>query len=157
MFSCLALGDFTFKLPAVYTTKVFQNATPGFRISTKVSDFLPRNRTPPYVSGTPEITHRSLQTKASEKEKTKHVLAMCSDGVTDLYLERRWTPENAARRIAEICVNFKGEQWKGLGGNLALHMSKDALGDDLEEQSRMLTVDLEFQHLDDTTSVVLSW
>jgi hypothetical protein len=49
------------------------------------------------------------------------------------------------------------EYWEGLDGNLALYLTKDALGDDLNEQCLRLTTDLDFQHMDDTSTIVLSW
>ncbi|EJD03779.1 protein serine/threonine phosphatase 2C [Fomitiporia mediterranea MF3/22] len=152
-----ALSDFTFKLPPVYSTKLFLHANPGYRMSSKVHDFLPRSLTPPYVSATPEVVHRTLKNVTDTGEEIKYSLVLCSDGLTDLYYSRDWTMEGAARQIARICVKSNGEEWPGLKGNLALHLSKDAIGDDLEQQCRNLTVDLDYQHLDDTTTVVLSW
>lgn len=136
-------------------------ASPGFRINFNVSEFLPRVLTPPYVSATPEVTYRSLRSEvhASGGEKAKFSLVLCSDGLADMFDARGWTREEAAQNIAKVVLDpgEKNQDTEGLGGNLALHLLKEALGEDLEKQSMKLTADLEFQHLDDTTIVVLSW
>ncbi|KAL5534067.1 hypothetical protein ACEPAG_528 [Sanghuangporus baumii] len=152
-----ALGDFTFKLPAVYTTKLFVNVNLGYRIRSKVEEFIPRNLTPPYVSATPDVIHRILKSSTSVGGRTKHALVLCSDGLTDPYYSRGWTTDRIAQHFARVCLKSSGKEWDGLGDNLALYLCKDALGESLEEQSRNLTVDLDFQHLDDTTAIVLSW
>ncbi|KAL5519146.1 hypothetical protein ACEPAH_829 [Sanghuangporus vaninii] len=152
-----ALGDFTFKLPAVYTTKLFVNVNLGYRMHSKVEEFIPRNLTPPYVSATPDVTHRTLKSSMSVGGRTTYALVLCSDGLTDPYYARGWTTDRIAQHFASVCSKSSGKEWDGLGGNLALHLCKDALGESLEEQSRNLTVDLDFQHLDDTTAIVLSW
>ncbi|KAH8120015.1 protein serine/threonine phosphatase 2C [Phellopilus nigrolimitatus] len=156
-----ALGDFAFKLPPIYTYKIFLNASPGFRVRERVEEYMPRSLTPPYVSATPEVVHRALRPKAGrESRKRKYALVLCSDGLTDLYDARGWTQEGAARQIARVCMKGRihdAAEWDGFGGNMALCISKDALGDDLETQSLKLTVDLDFQHLDDTTVIVLLW
>lgn len=126
---------------------------------TKVQDILPRNLSPPYVSATPEVYHRELKAKTADAGKAvyRHHLMLCSDGLTDLYDMRRFTREGAARQVGRVCVKPEGERWAELRGNLALHLLKDALGDNLEEQCKRLTTDLNFQHMDDTTVVVVSW
>lgn len=127
----------------------------------KVSDFLPRNLTPPYVSSSPEVYHRVLKVTSADASSNgsvyKHHMVLCSDGLTDLYDMRRFTREGAARQIGRVCVKPEGDRWAELQGNLALHLVKDALGDNLGEQCKRLTTDLNFQHMDDTTVVVVSW
>ncbi|THH10971.1 hypothetical protein EW145_g974 [Phellinidium pouzarii] len=155
-----AIGDHTFKLPAVYTHKIFLNVSPGYRVPARIVEFIKRSLTPPYVSATPEIEHRMLKRKDGSV-KRKYTLVLCSDGLTDLYLERDWRLETVARQIARVCMNESiqngGDVWEGLGGNLALCISKDALGSDLNKQSLKLTIDLNFKYIDDTTVIVLSW
>lgn len=154
----IALGDFTFKLPAQYTTKLFVHVNPGYRIQSKIKDFIPRNLTPPYISATPEIVHHALEDSTSSGGPTKkYALVLCSDGLTDPFYSRGWAIDRIAQHFGNVCMNSSGGEWEGLGGNLALHLCKEALGDDLEQQSRNLTVDLDFKHLDDTTAIVLSW
>lgn len=140
--------------------KVFLNANPGFRFRSKVTDFLPRNLTPPYVSATPEVTHRELKAPGIDtkgQSDFKHHLILCSDGLTDQYDMRGFTREGAARQIGRVCVKPERDRVAGLQDNLGLHLVKDSLGDNLEEQSKRLTTDLNFQHLDDITVLVLSW
>ncbi|KLO19449.1 protein serine/threonine phosphatase 2C, partial [Schizopora paradoxa] len=57
-----AIGDHTFKLPAVYTDRIFLNARVRFKTMTPMHEVVPRIRTPPYVSNTPEVKHVALGT-----------------------------------------------------------------------------------------------
>ena len=146
-----ALGDIEFKLPAVYTEKVFLKRKDGFRVRTKVEEFTLNNLTPPYLTATPEVVHKKL-------ESAQYSLVLCSDGMTDLYCERGISEGEANQRIARIALQ-KGddEVVTGLGDNKALFIIKDGLGEDLEMQSAFLTIDIDFPHLDDTTVIVLQW
>lgn len=152
-----ALGDFIFKLPAYYAQKLFLNVREGFRVPARVIELLPRNITPPYVSAVPEVRYRLLRRETEKGLRTRHALVLCSDGLTDLYRGRGWTKEGAVRQIGRTCIKHEGKHWEGLNGNLALHLIKNALGDNLDEQCKQLFVNLDFQHMDDTTAVVLFW
>jgi len=54
-----------FKLPSVYTSRVFSNVKGGFRQgpeeAAKVTKAVTRNLTPPYLSSVPDITHLNLK------------------------------------------------------------------------------------------------
>ncbi|KAI5124089.1 hypothetical protein M0805_000904 [Coniferiporia weirii] len=151
-----AIGDFTFKLPAVYIEKVFLKTFDGYKEPKKAIDTMKRSRTPPYVSSIPEVEHRAL--KGEEGSGThKFSLILCSDGLTDLYEERIPVLEDMVRQIAKVSLKEVQGEYEGFGKNLALRVAKDALGEDLEKQSLKLTVDLHFKYMDDTTVVVPSW
>lgn len=143
-----AVGDHVFKLPAIYTKKVFMAAQPGFSFTTKVEDFLGRNLTPPYVSNRADIQHVDTSTL----EATSLRLIMCSDGLVDLYMSE-------ARQIDELAddwVQLLAKKDVSEGNvNLALCLLRDALGgDDAERVSRMMTVEMCYRWVDDTTIIV---
>ncbi|KAF5348008.1 hypothetical protein D9758_010016 [Tetrapyrgos nigripes] len=75
-----ALGDMPFKLPAIYTQRVFALATPPFHENYRFHEIIDRNRTPPYLSTAADIIH--LRPSAST---TKPILILASDGLADLY------------------------------------------------------------------------
>ena len=51
----VAIGDTLFKLPPIYTERVFALATPPFHENYKVSQPLAKNLTPPYLSNRAEV------------------------------------------------------------------------------------------------------
>ena len=84
------------------------NAAAPFRISTPLTDILPRIKTPPYVSGKPEVSHVYLKEtfttpnpsvvpsvgqehleehELDQKAGLQRFLILCSDGLVDLYDE----------------------------------------------------------------------
>ena len=79
---------------------------------------------------------------------TSSFLLMCSDGLMDLYEDER--------------LEFLAKKWVSkIGGdcqkkdNLALDVLREALGGkDEEKVSRMLTVEMSFRWMDDTTILV---
>jgi len=139
-----AIGDFSFKLPAVYTERVFLNANPGFEVPDKVRSFIGRNITPPYMSGVPEVQHVELV------QGTSSFLLMCSDGLMDLYEDQRL--EFLSKKwVSKVGKDLK----KKKKGNLALSVLREALGgEDEEKVSCMLTVEMFFKWMDDTTILV---
>ncbi|KAH9485310.1 Protein phosphatase 2C-like protein C10F6.17c [Psilocybe cubensis] len=147
-----AIGDFSFKLPAIYTERVFLNSNPGFLVPDKVRGYIGRSKTPPYMTGVPEVEHINLKALNA----TSTFLIMCSDGLTDLYDDRLKLNEVLASRW----VGIVGEQY-GLKDrkNLALTLLRDGLGADEENKgekiSRMITVEMAFKWMDDTTILVV--
>ncbi|KZT35436.1 protein serine/threonine phosphatase 2C [Sistotremastrum suecicum HHB10207 ss-3] len=134
-----ALGDHEFKLPAVYTKRIFLSADPGFRVHSRVEDFIARSHTPPYLSNVADIHHQKL------KETDKFIL-LCSDGLTDLY---RGQPEGPTEWIKAITDGDRKET------NRALRVLRAAIGgDDNEVVSRHMTLELMSRWMDDTTIVV---
>ena len=142
----LALGDYYFKLPSVYTHRVFLNSEPTFPSPDRVRSFIYRNISPPYVSGVPDVRHVDLVAlNASEA-----FLIMGSDGLIDLYDDDRLNVERvlAPRWVEHVAARSKES-------NLALDLLRDALGgSDTDKVSRMVTVEMVFRWMDDTTILV---
>jgi len=139
-----AIGDFMYKLPAVYTERVFLNANHGVP-SDKVRSSIGRNITPPYMSGVPEVQHVELV------QGTSSFLLMCSDGLMDLYEDQRVELDKILSKkwVAKVGRGYSQK------GNLALGVLREALGGEDEERvSRMMTVEMSFKWMDDTTIIV---
>jgi pyruvate dehydrogenase phosphatase len=144
----LAVGDHEFKLPEVYTRRILSKTNPGFRLSTKLEDFLPRNLTPPYLSNRADVEHVDLQSS----DKDGRFLIMCSDGLIDLYMyddvRDLTTLEDIAKHIVEVVA--EGVKF---GDNAAYLLLREALGGN--DQDRIWRdVGLEEKWMDDTTVLV---
>jgi pyruvate dehydrogenase phosphatase len=139
-----AIGDFTYKLPAVYAERVFLNADNGVPAD-KVRSSIERNITPPYMSGVPEVQHVELV------QGTSSFLLMCSDGLMELYEDERVELDKI---LSKKWVDKVGREYSKKG-NLALDVLREALGgEDEEKVSRMMTVEMSFKWMDDTTILV---
>ncbi|KAF9458441.1 protein serine threonine phosphatase 2C [Collybia nuda] len=144
-----AIGDHLFKLPAIYTNRIFMRKTPGFSISRKIDEFLGRNLTPPYISNRADIQHVALKSS----EATDSFLVMFSDGLIDLYEEKDLDLDALAGYCAQVVGNAVGQGTRPC--NLASSLLRDALGGTDEEKiSRMLTVEMSCRWMDDTTIIV---
>lgn len=140
----LAIGDYHFKLPAIYTDRIFLQVKEGFLCPNGLREVLHRNLTPPYVSNQAEVCHMEL----GESREGEQFLIMCSDGLLDLYKEDR-----VRETIAQEWVCLVGSH--DLSDNRALGLLRDALGGDNEEEvSWKLTRELEHKWMDDTTVLV---
>jgi pyruvate dehydrogenase phosphatase len=141
-----ALGDHAFKLPSVWTHRVFLNATPGFLRPAKVAEFIPRSLTPPYVSCVAEIMHKRLVPNSGA------LLVLSSDGLTELLVGEGKDPrlsKDTADKIAKVVGEAEME-------HAALVLLKEGLGGvDVDKCSQYLTVEMEQPWMDDTTVVVL--
>jgi len=143
-----AVGDFLFKLPAIYTTRVFLNARPGFQISSKIADFLGRNITPPYLSAQSDVRHVHVPSLGASEA----VLVLASDGLVDL------TGDTYGMDHREPLLG--GKKWVDVlsredrTGNAALYLLRDAMGWEADAVSSLLTVDSQERWMDDTTVVV---
>ncbi|OAX44162.1 protein serine/threonine phosphatase 2C [Rhizopogon vinicolor AM-OR11-026] len=157
-----AIGDHIFKLPSSYTNRVFMNCVPGFRVSTKLEDLLPRIKSPPYLSALADIQHVALS--PSTTNKCEAFLILCSDGLVDLY---RYTKPRrpALQEIATQWVHALGERIDGkidkVGGedNTALVLLRHALmggREDPDRLAQMLTLEIPWRWMDDTTVLVQS-
>jgi pyruvate dehydrogenase phosphatase len=143
----LALGDFYFKLSAIYTHRVFLNTEPGFQSPDKVRSFISRNLTPPYLSGVPDVRHIDLTALKSSEV----FLILCTDGLMDCYDDDRLKLQDD---LGPRWVRHVGKQSREQG-NLALSLLRDALGgNDMEKVSRVITVEMSFRWMDDTTILV---
>ncbi|KAF7360744.1 Serine/threonine protein phosphatase 2C [Mycena venus] len=145
-----AAGDFDFKLPAIYTTRVFLNSNPGFRPGyvSKIPEFIPRNLTPPYVSAQSEIQHVHVPSLGTSDDV---FLVLASDGLVDLSgymfgIDHR-EPAVGGRKWVEV---LSREERTG-AGNAALYLLREAMGRDADKVSSLLTLELEERWMDDTT------
>ena len=148
-----AIGDFLFKLPRIYTDRVFLNAVPGFRTSRNVQEFIGRNLTPPYMSAAADVRHVSLHDHRENDEEV--VLLLASDGLIDLYdpEEKRETDGNygldaLAKKWVDVIGNNDGQ-------NKALSLLRDSIGgDDTVKVSTFLTLEADERWMDDVTILV---
>lgn len=140
-----ALGDFTFKLPPVYTDRVFVPVgEAGPDMAAKFAVCSSRNHTAPYMSGVPQTVHVAPRSHGAHEA----LLIMCSDGLGDLSPHRLDVSEVLAPQWVRAAE-------RGEPGNRALAVLRDALGgDDLEKVSRSLTVEMTSRWMDDTTVLV---
>ncbi|PBK73781.1 protein serine threonine phosphatase 2C [Armillaria solidipes] len=145
-----ALGDHEFKLPRVYTERVFLNAVPGFRTQQSVEQFIKRSFTPPYVSNIADVRHLTLE------PSSRACLVMCTDGLMDLF-------EGESRDGGTLDIAALGRRWLEIigptvwteGTNAALHLLREGLGGtDEEKVSQMMTVERTDRWMDDTTILI---
>ncbi|KAJ7502741.1 protein serine threonine phosphatase 2C [Mycena galericulata] len=145
-----AVGDFLFKLPTVYTERVFMNAKPGFQFSTKIADFLGRNLTPPYLTAESDVQHVHVPSLGA----TEAFLVLASDGLVDLsgdtYGYDHRDPVIGGKKWVEVLGR------KERTGNGALYLLRDAMGQDEDAVSSMLTIDSQKRWMDDTTILLTS-
>ncbi|KAG7446428.1 protein serine/threonine phosphatase 2C [Guyanagaster necrorhizus] len=147
-----ALGDHEFKLPRVYTERVFLNAAPGFRTQQSVGEFIKRSFTPPYVSNIADVRHLTLDPNS----KARACLVMCTDGLMDL-------SEGDSRDGGTLDISALGKWWLEIigpvvwtkGTNAALYLLRAALGGaDEDKVSQMMTVERTDRWMDDTTILI---
>ncbi|KAG0703222.1 protein serine threonine phosphatase 2C [Suillus ampliporus] len=161
--SNLAIGDHIFKLPTSYTTRVFMNCVPGFSVSTEIEDFLPRNKSPPYLSTLADIKHIALPPPTTNASET--FLILCSDGLVDLYentIAQRPTLDEIATQWVDILGERMDKKVAKVDGadidNTALVLLRHALmgggADDPDRLAQMLTVEIPWRWMDDTTVLV---
>ncbi|KIK65936.1 hypothetical protein GYMLUDRAFT_38408 [Collybiopsis luxurians FD-317 M1] len=164
-----AIGDFQFKLPSIYTKRIFSLTVPGMnRPETNIQLMVERNKTPPYVSGIPEVGYVKLEKGA------KAFLIMCSDGLTDLHGGENWQEENIEiANLVKDLVDLVGGKLDSsssadLKENLALFLLQRGLrgpaktkagerwteDDALDRVSSLLTLEFKDKWMDDTTVLV---
>ncbi|KAF7360012.1 Serine/threonine protein phosphatase 2C [Mycena venus] len=142
-----AAGDFLFKLPSIYTTRVFLNSNPGFRFSSKIADFLPRNLTPPYLSAQSEIQHVHVPLLGA----TDVFLVLASDGLVDLSGDTYGMDHREPAVCGKKWVEVLGREDRAGTGNAALYLLRNTMGGDADKVSSLLTVESEERWIDDTT------
>ncbi|KAJ6558605.1 protein serine threonine phosphatase 2C [Mycena vulgaris] len=144
-----AVGDFLFKLPTIYTTRIFMNAKPGFQFSSKIADFLGRNLTPPYLSAQSDVQHVHVPTLGG----TAAFLVLASDGLVDLSGDTYGYDHREPLIGGKKWVEVLGRRERS--GNAALYLLRDAMGQEPDAVSSLLTVeDMEGRWMDDTTILV---
>ena len=167
MVGFVAVGDHLFKLPVEYTTRVFMNAADAFKISTPLTEIIPRIITPPYLSAEPDVHHVALKSAFQRREPVdssasvapgdptitqRRFLILCSDGLTDLYQEA----EDPSSAWAGVVGRALLEAAVGDPVNPALDLLRASLGgSDPVLVSRMLTVEMTSRWMDDTTILVV--
>ncbi|KAJ3761873.1 phosphatase 2C-like domain-containing protein [Lentinula raphanica] len=152
-----SLGDTPFKQPPEFTRRILYNLLPGFHDTSPWEEFLVRNRTPPYISAQPDITH--VTSSSSSSPSLPRFLILSSDGFTDLC-----STEGQQRIIADwarsvVTMHTSPTSLPSTPGyesrNMALRLLRRALGgDDRASVSRVLTLDMDVAWIDDTSIVV---
>ncbi|KAJ3806042.1 protein serine threonine phosphatase 2C [Lentinula aff. lateritia] len=152
-----AIGDHQFKLPSIYTKRVFALTVPGMNRPDHTQIIMKRNLTPPYVSGIPEVKYVKLHDGTREA-----CLLMCSDGLLDLYGGENWQEKH--NNIVEVCktwVDLVGEKLDPSSRNfdpkenLALFLLNRGLREEaLNRVSSLLTLEFKDKWMDDTTVLV---
>lgn len=157
---CLGIGDTPFKQPPEFTRRILYNLYPGFHNKSPWEEFLVLNHTPPYISNTPEITHRLLNTTppsspTSTPTPTSRFLILSSDGLSDLC-----AGPGQERVLGSWARNLRrniGTDTAGKSGNMALRLLWQAIGgEDSDSVSRVLTLEMDTSWIDDTSIVVQS-
>lgn len=135
-------------MPEIYTRRILSKTCPGFRLSTKLEEFLPRSLTPPYLSNRADVEHVDLQTS----DKDGRFLVMCSDGLIDLYMyddvRNLATLKQIAKHIVEVVA-----QGSKPGRNAAYLLLCEALGGNDQVRIWRPTDPVE-KWMDDTTVLV---
>lgn len=151
------LGDIPFKQPPSFTRRILYNLFPGFHNTSPWEEFLVRNRTPPYITASPEVVHRRLDRNTSDTSQRYLILA--SDGFTDLCsgegqkrVVESWARGMAAHDPSEGITDAEPGSRRD---NMALRLLRRALGgEDRFGVSRVLTLDMDVAWIDDTSIVV---
>ncbi|KAH9892859.1 protein serine/threonine phosphatase 2C [Cubamyces lactineus] len=148
-----AIGDAWLKLPAIYAKLVFKHLDADWFSAEVMEPHIPRIRTPPYLSSTPDVYHIQLQNEGPVA--SPRLLILCSDGLSDLY------DGYSFDEMAEEWTQVVGKELDARPGpkagraNLALALLREAIGGaDTQLVSRNLTVEMEERWMDDTTIVV---
>ena len=158
-FRYIGIGDIPFKQPPVFTRRILYNLYPGFHNTSPWEEFLSLNRTPPYISAKPEVTHHRLDRHSSVSNMTNgqttptRLLILSSDGLTDLC-----QGPGQQKVISTWARNLHRTIGQGTGvksENMALQLLWQALGGaDSDSVSRVLTLDMDSSWIDDTAIVV---
>ncbi|KAJ7262317.1 phosphatase 2C-like domain-containing protein [Mycena haematopus] len=128
---------------------MLRTARPGFQISSKITDFLGRNITPPYLSAQSDVQHVHIPSLGASEA----FLVLASDGLIDLSGDTYGTdhrePSVAGKKWVEILTR------EDRTGNAALYLLRDAMGWTADAVSSLLTVESEegSRWMDDTTIV----
>ncbi|TFK20935.1 protein serine/threonine phosphatase 2C [Coprinopsis marcescibilis] len=148
-----AIGDHVFKVPRIYTERVFLKCRPGFKTTIKkVESIVPRILTPPYVSNAAETTHFTLDDSQDNdpiRHKLDMVLFLFSDGLYDLY---EMESGSAAVGMQGYWSYVLRNALSRPGENLALNLLRHGLGGNNEDKvSQMLMGESSYRWMDDTT------
>lgn len=146
-FRCL--GDTPFKQPPEFTRRILYNLFPGNRDISLWEEFLVRNKTPPYISAVPEVTHFPLD---RSQGPLRRYLILCSDGFTDICGQHQRSVIDRWLRSMPVA----GGRSATIPPNRALQLLWQGLGGESVSISKTLTLDLDVPWLDDISIVVQS-
>jgi pyruvate dehydrogenase phosphatase len=123
------------------------NAKPGFQFSSNIGDFLSRNITPPYMSAQSDVQHVDVAALGAAEA----FLVLASDGLVDLsgdtYGYEHREPDIGGSKWVEVLGR------RERSGNAALYLLRDAMGQDEDAVSSLLTVESDSRWMDDTTII----
>lgn len=140
-----ALGTIPYKVPALYTEKLFALATPPFHPNYPVDKLITRNITPPYLSNLADVQFMDLASLGAGSHIT---LILCSDGLRDLYHKT----SNVNERTDSL------QQWMfatAASNNKALSLLWDAIGGEFDPPRAGAIVQGQIKgRIDDTTILV---
>ncbi|KAI0317398.1 protein serine/threonine phosphatase 2C [Amylostereum chailletii] len=159
-FRCI--GDTPFKQPAEFTRRILYNLYPGVPDTTLWENFLSRNHTPPYISSVPEVVHRRLgapltSVAGAPSHKIPYFLILTTDGLSELFEEfsRQERADDWAACVGSALQSSSQTHGSASSENLALRLLRMALGgDDTDQVSQLLTLNMGTPWMDDTTIVV---
>lgn len=159
----IGFGDIPFKQPPAFTRRILYNLFPGFHNVSPWEEFLVRNQTPPYVTAEPQIVHRSLArnttTTKDDSAPAPRFLILVSDGFFDLCdsegqarVIESWARGMALRSPPSSVTDAPPGSRQD---NMALRLLRRAVGgEDRFSVSRVLTLDMDYAWIDDTSIVV---
>jgi pyruvate dehydrogenase phosphatase len=136
-----------FKLPAAFTSTVFQVAIPPAIARSKLAEWLPRNITPPYLSNCASVHHHLLHRRGTDDKLPADLfLIMCSDGLTAVYPKANNNINHWVQAVGSAIER---------GESPALALLWQALGGDADTVSQYMTLESTEKWMDDTTIAVL--
>ncbi|KAJ3810885.1 phosphatase 2C-like domain-containing protein [Lentinula aff. lateritia] len=169
MLPTIALGDYPYKLPSIYTDRVFLHASQSRNQRELINSVSYRNLTPPYV---PDVEYVDLKSKRlgnslpglhtdkrGNDTTLRMCLLMCTDGLVDLYEDELETEEplDIFQRCMDVAwavptARYCDSSTTDHCDNVALSVLQNALGGtDIEKVSAMMTVEMQEKWMDDTT------
>ena len=145
-----------FKLPTIYTQRVFDIADPSAHIYARLEPLLARNLTPPYLSNAPDVRVVDV----SDTDTDSMVLLLASDGLADLYeAESAASLQDAARAWVRTVSTATWTTEDGgsadAASSPAVRLLRAGMADgEVEKASWYLTVEMDTPWVDDITVVV---
>ncbi|KAF8968266.1 phosphatase 2C-like domain-containing protein [Flammula alnicola] len=168
-------GDIPFKQPPAFTRRILYNLFPGFHNTSPWEEFLVRNKTPPYITAEPQITHRRLDGDDAKNTFWSYTnksavqlpsaplprfLILASDGFAALCDGERQQRVIESWARSMVSRDPPGSVTDAEPGsrqdNMALRLLRLALGgEDRFGVSRLLTLDMPDESWIDDTSIVV--
>lgn len=150
-----AIGDGWLKVSRVYTEKIFTHVHTPYLRGQDLTKYLPALKTPPYVTGTPDVYYRRIRRTPQLNGSIEVFLILATDGLLD---GGRTEPIEVTQEAVDRWTSVIGREIgvrRERKRNLALAPPRDAIGgENLEIVSRNLTVEMDERWMDDITIVV---